>query len=89
MLGKQIEKYTIISHLGEGGMASVYLAEQLNNGNKVAIKVLNSEFLNPTNSNIKNRFIAEAKILTTINHPNIVKVSHLIQQPNIVAYVME
>jgi serine/threonine protein kinase len=89
MIGKQIDKYTIISHLGQGGMATVYLAEQINNGNKVAVKVLNSEFLNPTNSNIKNRFIAEAKILTTINHPNIVKVFHLIQQPNLVAYVME
>ena len=89
MIGKQIEKYTITSHLGQGGMATVYLAEQINNGNKVAVKVLNSEFLNPANSNIKNRFIAEAKILTTINHTNIVKVFHLIQQPNLVAYVME
>ena len=81
--------YTIKSELGQGGMATVYLAEQINNGNKVAIKVLNSEFLNSANSNIKNRFISEAKILTTINHPNIVKVFHLIQQPNLVAYVME
>jgi serine/threonine protein kinase len=89
MIGKQIDKYTIISHLGQGGMATVYLAEQINNGNKVAVKVLNSEFLNPTNSNIKNRFIAEAKILIKINHPNIVKVFQLIIQPNVVAYVME
>ena len=89
MIGKKIEQYIVISHLGQGGMATVYLAEQINNGNKVAIKVLNSEFLNPVNSNIKNRFIAEAKILTTINHPNIVKVFHLILQPNVVAYVMD
>ena len=37
-------KYTLMSKLGEGGMGSVYLAEQATMGREVAIKVLRREF---------------------------------------------
>ena len=46
MHNQQIQSYKIISLLGQGGMASVYLAEHLLLGNKVALKVLNKEFVN-------------------------------------------
>jgi serine/threonine-protein kinase len=87
MIGNQIEKYTIISHLGQGGMAKVYWAEQLNNGNKVAIKVLNKEYVH--NDNIRKRFIAEARNMFKMSHPNIIKVTDLIEQDDTVAFVME
>ncbi len=36
------DRYKIESHLGEGGMATVYLADDLKHQRKVALKVLNS-----------------------------------------------
>jgi serine/threonine protein kinase len=37
------DRYRIESHLGEGGMATVYLAEDLKHKRKVAVKVLRPE----------------------------------------------
>lgn len=79
--------YKILRELGKGGMATVYLAEHRMLQNKVAIKVLNKEFLN--NSNIKNRFISEARKLAQLDHPNIVRVVDLLDNEDQVAFVME
>jgi len=87
MIGKQIEKYTIISHLGEGGMASVYMANDNKFDTNVAIKVLNKEYVH--NENIRKRFLAEAKNMFKMSHPNIIKVTDLIDDGDTVAFVME
>jgi serine/threonine protein kinase len=87
MLHQQIHNYKIISLLGEGGMANVYLAENQFLGNKVAVKILKDNFIN--NNNIKNRFIAEAKSLAKISHPNVINVFDFIEEENIIAFVME
>lgn len=41
------------------------------------------------NNNIKNRFIAEAKSLAKISHPNVINVFDFIEEENIIAFVME
>jgi serine/threonine protein kinase len=87
MINQQIQNYKIISLLGEGGMANVYLAEHVILGNKVAIKQLKDEFLQ--NSNIRNRFISEARNLALLNHPNIIKVTDFINTGKVVSFVME
>lgn len=87
MVDQQIQNYKIISLLGEGGMANVYLAEHLMLGTKVAIKHLKNEYL--LNSNVRNRFISEARNLALLNHPNIIKVTDLIDTGNVVSFVME
>jgi serine/threonine protein kinase len=87
MLDQQINNYKIISLLGEGGMASVYLAEHHSLGNKVAIKMLKSEYVQ--HPNIRKRFLAEARNLAQMNHPNVIKVTDLIDAGDIVAFVME
>jgi len=65
---KQLGHYKLIKKLGEGGMGVVYLAEDLNVGRKVAVKVLpkksDPEFLT--------RFRREAKAAGALNHVNIV-----------------
>ena len=62
------ERYKIISHIADGGMASIYLAEDVS-GNiqeKIAMKVLHSSLIcDPTHVQ---RFIQEAKVLTEIHH---------------------
>ena len=87
MINQQIQNYKILSLLGEGGMAKVYLAEHLSLRNKVAIKILKEDYVQ--NANIRKRFLAEAISLAQMSHPNIIKVTDLIDAGDIVAFVME
>ena len=79
--------YKLFEKLGEGGMATVYLANHELLGSKVAIKLLSEDYL--SNKNIRNRFLAEARSLASMSHRNIIKVTDLIDQPTYVAFVME
>jgi serine/threonine protein kinase len=87
MIDQQIQNYKILSPLGEGGMANVYLAEHLTLRNKVAIKILKEDYVQ--NANIRKRFLAEARSLAQMSNPNIIKVTDLIDAGDIVAFVME
>ncbi len=87
MIGKQLQNYTITQLIGEGGMAFVYLAINVNLGSKVAIKLLKEDFVG--HPNIRKRFLAEAKNLAQMNHPNVIRVVDLIDAGDIVAFVME
>ena len=83
----QIPNYEIKSVLGEGGMAVVYLAEHRLLHNRVALKVLNREFVH--NGNIKKRFLSEARSMAKMSHPNIVRVTDLLEEGETVAFIME
>ena len=87
MIYTQIQNYKILSLLGEGGMATVYLAEHNLLGNQTAFKLLNKEFV--YNENIRKRFLAEARSMARMSHPNIIKVTDLIDEGETVAFVME
>ena len=87
MINEQIHSYKILSLLGEGGMANVYLAYDSKFESEVAIKILKFEFVK--NKEIRTRFFDEAKILNELDHPNIVKVKDFIDAGDIVAFVME
>ncbi|MFY7972721.1 MAG: TonB family protein [Flavobacteriales bacterium] len=82
-----INGYHLQSELGRGGMARVYLAHDNKFDTNVAIKVLNKEFVH--NDNIRKRFLAEAKSMFKMSHPNIIKVTDLIDEGGTVAFVME
>ena len=83
----QIPNYEIKRVLGEGGMATVYLAHNIKFGTNVALKLLKKEFIH--NSNIRARFIAEARNMFRMSHPQIIKVTDLIDDGDTVAFVME
>lgn len=71
MIGRVIKaKYKIVSKLGQGGMGSVYLGEQLGIGHQVALKFLKSEF--SLDAEIARRFLNEAKSYARVAHPNAV-----------------
>jgi serine/threonine protein kinase len=84
---QQIPNYEIKAVLGEGGMAVVYLAEHRLLHNKVAVKVLNREYA--YNGNIRKRFLSEARSMAKMSHPNIVRVTDLIEDGETVAFIME
>ena len=82
-----ISNYHVTRELGCGGMATVYLAHDNKFDTNVAIKVLNKEFVH--NDNIRRRFLAEAKSMFKMSHPNIIKVTDLVEESDAVAFVME
>ena len=68
----QIEHYNILEEIGHGGMSTVFRAENTHNGQIVAIKLMRDKFRN--NSKARDRFIQEAQMVISLNHPAIVPV---------------
>lgn len=68
----QIPGYKILRELGHGGMAHVYLAVQESFGREVALKVLSPHLTD--DEQFSKRFLREARIVSQLNHPNIVTV---------------
>lgn len=66
------QRYRIESLIGEGGMASVYSAKDMKLDRKVAIKILHPHL--GRNADVRERFFLEAKTVSTLDHPNIIKV---------------
>ncbi|CAN5283719.1 hypothetical protein BH10ACI1_BH10ACI1_20490 [soil metagenome] len=76
--GAKVKHYEIRSLLGKGGMGEVYLAHDTRLERDVAIK-----FLTATNDREKlARFRREAKVISQLNHPNIVTVFEFGQHEN-------
>lgn len=61
-------RYRIARELGAGGMATVYLAEDVKHGRQVALKVLRDDL---TASLGKERFLREISIAAALTHPHI------------------
>ena len=69
MIGTKLAHYEITSHLGSGGMGDVYQATDSKLGRSVAIKLLPEAFSH--DSERVARFEREARVLASLNHPNI------------------
>ena len=69
MIGKTLGHYQITNQLGKGGMGEVFQAKDQKLGRDVAIKVLSDEFARDPDRVA--RFQREAKVLASLNHPNI------------------
>src|SRR5215813_6873533 len=69
MIGTRLAHYEITRHIGSGGMGDVYQATDTKLGRSVAIKFLPEAFTNDTERVA--RFQREARVLASLNHPNI------------------
>lgn len=67
--GEKLGPYEILSALGAGGMGEVYLARDTRLNRQVAIKTLIPSFA--ANEQWLKRFVQEAKVTSSLNHPNI------------------
>jgi serine/threonine protein kinase len=87
MIGKTLGHYQIINQLGKGGMGEVFQAKDQILARDVAIKVLPEEFA--TDTDRVARFQREAKVLASLNHPNIAAIHGLEQSEGKNFLVME
>ncbi len=78
-------RYSIERELGEGGMATVYLAEDLRHERKVALKVLKPELAAVVGAE---RFLAEIKTTANLQHPHILPLFDSGQADSFLYYVM-
>jgi serine/threonine protein kinase len=75
MIGTRLAHYEITAHLGSGGMGDVYQATDTKLGRSVAIKFLPQAFSHE-NERVA-RFQREARVLASLNHPNIAAIHGL------------
>jgi eukaryotic-like serine/threonine-protein kinase len=85
--GRRLGPYEILSAIGAGGMGEVYQAHDTKLGRDVAIKVLPEAFAHDAER--LSRFQREAKMLASLNHPNIATIHGLEQSGGTSYLVME
>ena len=85
--GTQLGSYEILSALGKGGMGEVWRARDQKLGREVAIKTLPEEFAKDEERLA--RFEREAKLLASLNHPNIAAIYGLEEDNGIRFLVLE
>jgi len=79
------ERYVVEREIGSGGMATVYLAEDLKHGRHVAIKVLRSELAAVLGAE---RFLKEIKVTANLQHPHILPLYDSGEAEGFLYYVM-
>jgi len=80
-------RFRVIRPLGSGGMGEVYLGEQVSLGRKVAIKVLHQDMhMQP---GMSERFKREARLLSAVDHPAVVRIVDFGESGDAACLVME
>ncbi|RZO64835.1 MAG: serine/threonine protein kinase [Sandaracinaceae bacterium] len=72
LVGTRVDRYDVISQLGQGGFGAVYRARHAVVGNEVALKVLWPDHADDPRK--VERFVREARAAASLGHPNIVRV---------------
>jgi serine/threonine protein kinase/tetratricopeptide (TPR) repeat protein len=80
LVGKNVGSFEIKKIIGRGGMGVVYLAHDSKLGRSVAIKSMPAKL--QTSSTAQVRFKREAKLLASLNHPNIAVIHDIIEENN-------
>jgi eukaryotic-like serine/threonine-protein kinase len=78
-------RYRVLRHLGSGGMASVLLCRDERLDREVAVKRLHAD----SPGDVERRFVREAKLGASLNHPNLVSVFDTATDEEGVLIVME
>src|SRR5712692_9776318 len=83
--GTKLGSYEVVAQIGAGGMGEVYQAHDTKLGRDVAIKVLPEVFAHDPQR--LSRFQREAKLLASLNHPNIATI-HGLEESNGTHYLV-
>lgn len=85
--GSRLSHYQILSRLGEGGIGTVYRAEDTRLGRIVALKVLRPELVSDEDTN--RRFQQEARVASALSHPGIATLFEFQREGDIAFLTME
>jgi serine/threonine-protein kinase len=80
-------RYRLEKRIGQGGMAEVWLANDISLGRKVAVKMMKSQ--HNSDPVVIERFRREAQAVANLSHPNIVAVYDVVENDGQQAVVME
>src|SRR5258707_11997530 len=86
LIGQRLGNYRIVGKLGEGGIAIVYRAEQLNIQREVAVKILKTQ---GEDGDFIHRLEREAATIARLSHPHILKLFDYGHENGITYLVME
>ena len=86
LVGRKVESFEIVEMIGRGGMGVVYLARDTKLDRSVALKSMPADL--QANSTAQTRFRREAKLLASLNHPNIAVIHDIIEQDKGAAYLI-
>jgi serine/threonine-protein kinase len=79
------DRYEVERLVGEGGMATVFLAQDLRHGRRVAIKTLRAELAASIGAD---RFLREIRVAANLQHPNVLALYDSGEADGILYYVM-
>jgi serine/threonine protein kinase/formylglycine-generating enzyme required for sulfatase activity len=86
LVGRKVGSFEIVEMIGRGGMGVVYLAHDTKLDRSVAIKSMPAEL--QASSTAQARFQREAKLLASLNHPNIAAIHDIIEQHESAGYLI-
>lgn len=82
------DRYDVVRLIGSGGMASVYLAKDLQlEGQKIAMKILHKQFAD--DKVYVQRFLREVQLMQKVDHPNVVKTFDIGTDESLIYFTME
>jgi eukaryotic-like serine/threonine-protein kinase len=87
LLGRQFGPYSVQALIGAGGMGEVYQALDASLGRNVALKILSDAWVDEPDR--RARFDREARVLASLNHPNIGSIYGIHEGDGIRALVLE
>ncbi len=87
LIGQHVGNYVIDRQLARGGMGAVFVAKHPRLGREVAVKFLDAEI--SARVELSQRFLSEAQVTASLNHPNIVDILDFGELEGRLYYVME
>jgi hypothetical protein len=87
LVGRVVSHYQFLEKLGAGGMGDIYKAHDARLNRFVAVKVLSTA--NAGDPERRRRFIQEAQAASGLNHPNIITIHDIVNEPEGDYMVME
>jgi serine/threonine protein kinase len=86
LIGRKLGGFEIVKVIGRGGMGVVYLAHDTKLDRSVAVKSIPAKLAD--DSTARMRFHREARLLASLNHPNIAVIHDIIEQEEDLSYLI-